>query len=46
MYLFGFVELWSNVSDQGEEMLHVDVDVPYMESFLGLTSSLPLSCLG
>eukprot|EP00913_Durusdinium_trenchii_P003609 g3339.t1 len=25
---------------KGEEMLHVDVDVPYMESFLGLTSSL------
>ena len=28
---------------KGSELLHVDVDVPYMESFRGLTSSLPLA---
>ena len=27
-------------------MLHVDVDVPYVESFLGLTSSLLLGPVG
>ena len=31
---------------QGDEMLHVDVDVPYVESFLGLTSSLLLGPVG
>ena len=28
------------LAKKGDEMLHVDVDVPYVESFLGLTSSL------
>lgn len=28
------------LAKKGDEMLHVDVDVPYVESFMGLTSSL------